>query len=412
MSLSSPTLVPAPAPAPAPLRVLMVLNRFHPMVGGAERQCQQLMARLPVHRVQADTVVTHRYSTALAPAESLHGVFIRRLGRPTVRAGIAPLAFYADLVLFLIRNIGRYDVLHCHTAGFTGLLTAVVGRFGRRPVVLKLTAEGEIAQQTVRTDTAGWKAKIRGFLRRALARLALCTSNTQVVALTPSGAEECARAGSCRVTVIPNGVDTGHFSPVPGEGPRRGSCDRSVTFGYAGRLTAEKGTDTLAAVFEKALKDSDRSIRLRIVGSAELQLSPSTRQLAALEAAFAGRVSVEPAVPDTLTFLREIDCYFSASTYEGMPNAVLEALACGLPCILSDIDAHRELKRLNPQAHIDLFDPGNVAEAVAAVVRLAGMHPAPRSALSSAFRLDTVAMRYAGLYDLLTGRSIAAAAPP
>ena len=44
-----------------------------------------------------------------------------------------------------------------------------------------------------------------------------------------------------------------------------------------------------------------------------------------------------------LNYLQACDILISASHAEGLPNTVLEALSCGLPCILSDIDPHKEI---------------------------------------------------------------------
>ena len=41
--------------------------------------------------------------------------------------------------------------------------------------------------------------------------------------------------------------------------------------------------------------------------------------------------------------LQRADCFLSLSSYEGMPNAMLEAMACGLPVIASKIPPHEEL---------------------------------------------------------------------
>ena len=41
--------------------------------------------------------------------------------------------------------------------------------------------------------------------------------------------------------------------------------------------------------------------------------------------------------------LKCADCYISSSTLEGLPISVLEAMYCGLPCILSDIPQHKEI---------------------------------------------------------------------
>lgn len=47
--------------------------------------------------------------------------------------------------------------------------------------------------------------------------------------------------------------------------------------------------------------------------------------------------------PETLKFLRASSYYIASSLSEGLPTSVMEAMGCGLPVILSDIDPHREL---------------------------------------------------------------------
>ncbi len=55
-------------------------------------------------------------------------------------------------------------------------------------------------------------------------------------------------------------------------------------------------------------------------------------------------------VRNTLEYYQASDVFVSASLTEGCPNALLEALACGLPVVLSDIPAHREILKLAPKA--------------------------------------------------------------
>ena len=63
-----------------------------------------------------------------------------------------------------------------------------------------------------------------------------------------------------------------------------------------------------------------------------------------------GRIVLAGRVTNVQTYLQASDFLVSGSHTEGMPNAVLEAMACGLPCILSDIPAHREMLDYQPQA--------------------------------------------------------------
>ena len=55
-------------------------------------------------------------------------------------------------------------------------------------------------------------------------------------------------------------------------------------------------------------------------------------------------------VSNVISYFRAADLFVSASCAEGMPNAVLEALATGLPVILSNIPAHREILEVCPDA--------------------------------------------------------------
>jgi glycosyltransferase involved in cell wall biosynthesis len=61
-----------------------------------------------------------------------------------------------------------------------------------------------------------------------------------------------------------------------------------------------------------------------------------------------GKILLAGRVTNVNTYLQGSDFMVSGSHTEGMPNAVLEAMACGLPCILSDINAHREIARHCP----------------------------------------------------------------
>ncbi len=59
-------------------------------------------------------------------------------------------------------------------------------------------------------------------------------------------------------------------------------------------------------------------------------------------------------------YLGAVDVFVSASLTEGCPNAVMEAMACGLPVVLSDIPAHREILAFDQRAG-QMFPANDVA---------------------------------------------------
>lgn len=141
------------------------------------------------------------------------------------------------------------------------------------------------------------------------------------------------------IRVIPNGVDTEIFHPPVFD--RRAPGD-PLTILYAGRLRGFKGVRDLIIGFSEAQKRCGRPIRLSIVGDgparAELESMVDNLDMTR-EVAFYGRAprSAMPAI------YRNADIFAFPSHAEGMPNAVLEALASGLPAIVADAEGSAEL---------------------------------------------------------------------
>lgn len=101
--------------------------------------------------------------------------------------------------------------------------------------------------------------------------------------------------------------------------------------------------------------------------------------------------------------LRAADAYVSASRTEGMPNAVLEAFASGLPCALSDVPGHGDTGAGREVAlFVDAGDVGALAEALRRLRDEPGLRTAlaarARAAACEVFSLDVLARRYAELY--------------
>lgn len=150
-----------------------------------------------------------------------------------------------------------------------------------------------------------------------------------LIALTGFGKHKMLQAGFSpeQVFVKPNFID-----PDPGYSPERGNY-----FIFVGRLSPEKGLRTLLRAWE-GLPD----LPLKIIGGGPLQgdLQHFAAQRSPASVEFLGRLPR----PGVLSLLRSAACLLLPSEcYEGLPTAVLEAFACGVPVIASRLGAMGEI---------------------------------------------------------------------
>jgi 1,2-diacylglycerol 3-alpha-glucosyltransferase len=140
-----------------------------------------------------------------------------------------------------------------------------------------------------------------------------------------------------RITCIPNGVDIARFCPRDNKSAIRSkfglSKDDTVILSV-GRLTHQKQPHTMIEVFshlEKGLGD----VTLCIAGKGELleETKDLAEKIGLRKVLFLGYVD-DRDLPDLYACA---DYYIMTSKYEGLPLTLLEAMASGLPCIVSDI---------------------------------------------------------------------------
>jgi len=194
-------------------------------------------------------------------------------------------------------------------------------------------------------------------LKAAVERLGLRRA-AAVIATTEALRERAARLNP-NVELVPNGVDTERFAPLPG-GRRRGTPARVL---YVGRFSAEKNLDTLVAAAAEVAKR--RPLRLVMVGGGPLEATLRAQAGAAgLEADFRGVVPQER-LPDVY---READAFVLASFTEGHPKVLIEALAAGVPCVASDCEGNRSL--VTDGVTGLLFDPHRANDLAARLERV------------------------------------------
>jgi glycosyltransferase involved in cell wall biosynthesis len=166
-----------------------------------------------------------------------------------------------------------------------------------------------------------------------------CANATDVVAVSDSLADLVVTSGiSKRRPVVlgpggSKGVDLERFTPRPVEGAGDSAADRGAeppVLGFVGRLAADKGLDVVLAALAAVRLDAPAA-RLVIAGDVDAADPPETAILAAL--------SDDPAI-ELLGWRRDLervyplfDVLVFPSAREGLPNAVIEAAACGVPTV-------------------------------------------------------------------------------
>jgi glycosyltransferase involved in cell wall biosynthesis len=306
--------------------------------------------------------------------------------------------YLGTAIYHLVRLGRRADILHAHQLYLDAIAALLAGRILRLPVVAKMVGAGPGGDlDRLRSATGG------SVLLRLLHGL------DAVIAPSQACRQELLTAGfsAQRIHIIANGVDTSLFRPEPvlepsmqlsfGEGP-------AVVF--IGRLIEAKGLLDLLEAWPSLLREVPDA-HLVLVGSGPLEIE--LRRRAALPP-MAGRVHLAGEVPDLRPYLRGASAFVLPSWAEGLPNAFLEAMAMGLPCVGTDIGPIRELVTDGDQGVlVPVRDPQKLAAALSAVLTqpalAARLGRAARKRAEAGFSLETTVDRLEALYrEVCAGR--------
>ena len=187
-------------------------------------------------------------------------------------------------------------------------------------------------------DVPGFDARHMGQMHAVTAPItSLIWRDASVVVANSAGLRELASAFAPDIPIaeIPNGVDMHRFSP-PVNGAARGG---PVELLFVGRLARQKGLDVL---LESLAQLPDAAWRLRIVGDGPERASLESlarRRGLAKRVVFHGWAQREE-LPE---LYRNSGVFVFPSNDEGMPNVLLEALACGLPVVATRVAGNEQL---------------------------------------------------------------------
>jgi glycosyltransferase involved in cell wall biosynthesis len=312
----------------------MFCPTFRPALGGAERQAEKLALALAARGCTVEVWTPRRqHSAAVLEIDqnlSVHRFKYTDLAKRYPRSrGIGvlngPLAAY-QIARAVWSAVGSADIVHCHIGCFESVVAACVARAKRVPVICK-AAVADSRSDMGEMEKAGVTGRIAAMIAPKIFVRWIATTEAVYGGLTAAGVPRK------RIALIPNGVSVSKDAMLSSPRPVR-------RFLYLGRLSRNIDRDirTLVAAFDHLAMEHPE-VELAIVGDGDLygeavELAKATRSVA--------RIQV-PGVGDPAAWLTWAECFILPSRREGLSNALLEAMAAGLPCIANDIPANREV---------------------------------------------------------------------
>ncbi|HEY2603751.1 MAG TPA: glycosyltransferase family 4 protein [Thermoleophilaceae bacterium] len=384
------------------MRILFVSHYATPHIGGVETVIRSLHRELRRrgHEVRHVASNASHLSREALGYDDEGVIRVRALNVLENRLGVPYPIFSPRLGHVLAREIAEADVVHSH--GFlymSSVMALLLGRARRRrrpggPALVLTEHVGHVPYESAMLD------RVESAAIRSVGKLAVRSADAVVVLNRKVGAEIEDLRPREPVIVLPNGVDTSLFRPpLPGEREalrRELGWDDTPRVLFVGRLVAKKGIE--AAL--DATAASEGSFRLVVAGPGPLQPQGVPG------------VDVLGPIPSerVAELYRAADALLLPSRGEGFPVAVQEAMASGLPVVMSDDPSYAH--------HLDgaglgvRFVPA-VPEVIAAELRSlvsdreawAAAGEAVRNHAREAFAWAQAAERHELLYEeLLAGR--------
>lgn len=187
------------------------------------------------------------------------------------------------------------------------------------------------------------------------------------------------RLAGARLRAVPNGTDIGRIDQALRRLPPRAS-GQPFTVVAVSRLVPIKNPVTLLEAF---LRDDPPRRRLIVIGTGPMY-APLQRRIEARNTRHRVELTGLVSRDSVYHHLGGADLFISTSLGEGLPIAVLEAMACRCPVVLSDIGPHREIAR--DADFIPLVDPRDVEGFSREIARFETMHPDRRAEIGEACR--------------------------
>jgi len=298
------------------------------------------------------------------------------------------------LTLWHLRH--QYDIIHVFQASPLAAVAALIGKITHKPVVISIQSVGPDEKLRARlehdamlmadtlTDTDFLKVDVKdwapgtgdlNYLPRAglggPAMLNFLRNSNATYHINSNRSYAYLASHRFRIEQavrIPHGVDTEKFQPAPERCPDPTQPERGII--CVARLEYAKGVDVLLHAWGRMIHAPDEwrthlKPRLRLVGTGVFR--PQMERIVA-------DLNIQDSVEflglrrDVVDLLQQSWGFVQPSRWESLPNALLEAMACGLPCVATHVCGSEDL--INDGVNGFLVEPEEPAEMAQALRRI------------------------------------------
>jgi glycosyltransferase involved in cell wall biosynthesis len=375
------------------MKVLIATDYFPPHVGGVEQVTYHLAEELL--RLGHSVVVLTLNTCSESMVEDLNGMRVYRANTLELTNTLGVQSAISTAVVKLMREVCRIeqpDILHANHLYFCTTLAACLNLKVLRVPMVTTMHTGSISELE---GVAGYAVRL---YERSIGRWILARSD-HIVAVSQAVKRyaEMMGVGSRKISVVPNAVDTVKFRPC-----NLDQRDGTIRVGFIGRLISYLGPQYLVEAAPEILQTC-RNVQFLVAGEGPIleELQHRVQQLGVAHAfRFLGTVpSVE--------FLQSCDVLVRPSLADGMPLTVLEAMACGIPTVVSRVGGNPEILQDRETGY--LVEPRDLEQLVSRISRLVtdeklrariGSHA--RRFVETYHRWDQIALQMSAIYEETT----------
>ncbi|CAM4235977.1 glycosyltransferase family 4 protein [Lacicoccus alkaliphilus] len=325
------------------MNILMIINSFRPLIGGAEKQAERLSEKLLEDQMIDRITILTRHYKGLKKKEEINGIKVVRL-KAIGPGKIKPITFLWSCFIYLLLHHRDYDLFHAHSLSFGGYAVALFGKIFKKPSVSKIAGGGSAkGSEPVNMMYADWLTKYR--LNYLLKNI------DKVIAISEDIYKDLNTVGFSKNQKIRinNGIDTNTYTKKL---PTIENLSKKYNiYVYAGRFEKIKGIDVLIESWYLTSQEFRKKNKLLLLGKGSIDVKNLIRD---------DSIILIGEVTNVEEYLIENNIFVLPSRYEGISNALLEAIKNKNLIICSDAGGNTDIIKNNHNGFV--FEKENIMQ--------------------------------------------------